>query len=99
MARNTGCSPLLGPRRWWRPPLRKAGGGSVQTGLCCEPVSASVDSASQTAFAARAPGYRTGMRIGNTEIRPLGGGAGCLTMILVSVLLSVLLTVLLNLVL
>ena len=36
------------------------------------------------------------MRIGNTEVRPLGGAAGCLTMILVSVLLSVLLTVLLN---
>ncbi|TQM48043.1 hypothetical protein FHU43_2996 [Halopolyspora algeriensis] len=37
------------------------------------------------------------MRIGNTEIRPLGGGAGCLTMILLSILLSVLLTVALNL--
>lgn len=37
------------------------------------------------------------MRIGKTEIRVLGGWAGCLTMILVSVLLSVLLTVLLNL--
>jgi hypothetical protein len=37
------------------------------------------------------------MRIGNTEIRPLGGGAGCLGMILVSVLLSVGLTILLNL--
>jgi hypothetical protein len=36
------------------------------------------------------------MRIGNTDVRPLGGAAGCLTMILVSVLLSVLLTVLLN---
>lgn len=37
------------------------------------------------------------MKIGNTEIRPLGGAAGCLTMILVSVVLSVLLTVVLNL--
>jgi len=37
------------------------------------------------------------MRIGNTEVRILGGWAGCLTMILVSVLLSVLLTVVLNL--
>jgi hypothetical protein len=36
------------------------------------------------------------MRIGNTEIRPLGGGLGCLMMILVSVLLSVILTVVLN---
>ena len=36
------------------------------------------------------------MRIGNTEIRPLGGGPGCLLMILVSVLLSVALTVGLN---
>lgn len=31
------------------------------------------------------------------RIRPLGGAAGCLTMILVSIALSVLLTVLLNL--
>lgn len=30
------------------------------------------------------------------QIRPVGGGAGCLTMILVSVLASVLLTVLVN---
>lgn len=38
------------------------------------------------------------MRIGrNVEIRPLGGGPGCLAMILVSVVLSVLLTVVLNL--
>lgn len=36
------------------------------------------------------------MRIGGSEVRFLGGRAGCLTMILVSVLLSVLLTVLLN---
>ncbi len=33
------------------------------------------------------------------RVRPLGGAAGCLTMIAVSVLLSVLLTVLLNVVL
>ena len=39
------------------------------------------------------------MRLGNWEIRPLGGGLGCLTMILVSVVLSVVLTVLLNLIL
>jgi hypothetical protein len=37
------------------------------------------------------------MRFGNVEIRPVGGGIGCLTMLLVSVVLSVLLTVLLNL--
>jgi len=36
------------------------------------------------------------MRIGNVEVRPLGGGAGCLTMILISILASVVLTVLLN---
>ena len=36
------------------------------------------------------------MRIGNVDVRPLGGAAGCLTMILLSVLLSVLLTVGLN---
>ncbi len=37
------------------------------------------------------------MRIGNVEVRPLGGRAGCLGMILFSVLASVILTVLLNL--
>ena len=37
------------------------------------------------------------MRIGNTDVRPLGGAGGCLTMVLISVLLSVLLTVVLNL--
>ena len=31
------------------------------------------------------------------QVRPLGGAAGCLTMILVSVVLSVLLTVIVNL--
>lgn len=36
------------------------------------------------------------MRIGDTEVRPLGGAPGCLVMILVSVILSVLLTLLLN---
>ena len=39
------------------------------------------------------------MRIGNTEVRFLGGGLGCLTMIVLSILLSVLLTLLVNLVL
>jgi hypothetical protein len=37
------------------------------------------------------------MRFGNVEIRPLGGGVGCLMMLLVSVIASVVLTVLLNL--
>jgi hypothetical protein len=37
------------------------------------------------------------MRVGNTDIRPLGGGPGCLLMIVVSILLSVILTVGLNL--
>jgi hypothetical protein len=32
------------------------------------------------------------MRFGNVEIRPLGGGLGCLLMILASVVLSVLCT-------
>lgn len=36
------------------------------------------------------------MRFGTVEIRPLGGGPGCLVMILVSVVLSVLGTILLN---
>ena len=44
------------------------------------------------------PGYVVRMRIGrNTEIRPVGGAAGCLVMILVSVLLSIFLTVFVNL--
>ena len=42
-------------------------------------------------------GYRSGMRMGGVDVQPLGGTAGCLTMILVSVLLSVVLTVGLNL--
>ncbi len=38
------------------------------------------------------------MRIGrNVQVRPLGGGIGCLAMILISVVASVVLTVLLNL--
>ena len=37
------------------------------------------------------------MRFGNAEVRPLGGGAGCLAMILLSVIVSVVLTLLLNL--
>ena len=37
------------------------------------------------------------MRIGNTDIRFLGGAPGCLVMLLVSVVASVLLTVVLNL--
>lgn len=38
------------------------------------------------------------MRVGrNSEVRVLGGGAGCLAMILISVLLSVGLTILVNL--
>lgn len=37
------------------------------------------------------------MRLGDTQIRPLGGPQGCLVMLGLSVLLSVLATVLLNL--
>jgi hypothetical protein len=44
-------------------------------------------------------GYRAGMRWGNVEIRPLGGGPGCLLMILGSILLSLILTIGLNLIL
>jgi hypothetical protein len=33
------------------------------------------------------------MRFGNLEVRPLGGGVGCLAMIIGSILLSVLCTV------
>jgi hypothetical protein len=38
------------------------------------------------------------MKLGrNVEVRPLGGGLGCLAMLLISVVASVLLTVFLNL--
>lgn len=37
------------------------------------------------------------MRFGGVEIRPLGGGLGCLLMILFSILASIVLTVGLNL--
>jgi len=37
------------------------------------------------------------MRFGDVEVRPLGGGLGCLAMLLLSLLVSVGLTVLLNL--
>jgi hypothetical protein len=37
------------------------------------------------------------VRFGNTEVRPLGGGVGCLAMLLFSVIASVVLTVILNL--
>lgn len=37
------------------------------------------------------------MRIGNWDIRPLGGAWGCLAMIVVSIVLSVILTVVANL--
>jgi hypothetical protein len=33
------------------------------------------------------------MRLGNLEVRPIGGGMGCLAMIVGSILLSVLCTV------
>jgi hypothetical protein len=37
------------------------------------------------------------MRFGRVEVRPLGGGLGCLGMILASIFLSVVGTILLNL--
>ena len=37
------------------------------------------------------------MRMGRYEVQPLGGGAGCLGMLLFSLLASVLLTVIVNL--
>lgn len=43
------------------------------------------------------PGQPSGMRLGNWDIRPAGGGLGCLIMIIVSLVLSVLLTLILNL--
>ncbi|MFY1691422.1 hypothetical protein [Plantactinospora sp. WMMB782] len=37
------------------------------------------------------------MRFGRVEVRPLGGGPGCLLMILISIVGSIVLTVLVNL--
>jgi hypothetical protein len=48
-------------------------------------------------FAAPVGGQTSGMRFGNVEVRPLGGGLGCLFMVLFSVVASVVLTVLVNL--
>ena len=42
-------------------------------------------------------GYKSGMRFGNVEIRPVGGGPGCLLMVALSIALSVLGTIVLNL--
>ena len=43
-------------------------------------------------------GSEAAMRIGqNVEVRPLGGGIGCLTMLLISVVASVILTACVNL--
>ncbi|GAA2326152.1 hypothetical protein GCM10010170_000690 [Dactylosporangium salmoneum] len=47
-----------------------------------------------------APGELLGggaMRVGKTEVRPLGGGLGCLLMILISPALSAICTLALNL--
>ncbi len=38
------------------------------------------------------------MRMGRVEVRPLGGGAGCLGMLAFSILASIILTVLVNLI-
>jgi len=42
-------------------------------------------------------GHPYRMRFGNLEVRPLGGGLGCLFMLLFSVVASVVLTLLVNL--
>jgi hypothetical protein len=36
------------------------------------------------------------MRIGDVDVRPLGGGWGCLIMLLISLVASVVLTIILN---
>ena len=48
-------------------------------------------------FAVRVGDKPSGMRFGILEVRPLGGGLGCLFMVLFSVVASVVLTVLVNL--
>jgi hypothetical protein len=47
-------------------------------------------------FAAAVGGHSCGMRL-RVEVRPLGGGLGCLFMVLFSLVASVVLTVLVNL--
>lgn len=37
------------------------------------------------------------MRFGNWDVRPFGGAAGCVTMIVLSIVLSILLTLVINL--
>jgi hypothetical protein len=48
-------------------------------------------------FTAPVSGQSSDMRFGNMEVRPLGGGLGCLLMVLFSIVASVVLTVLVNL--
>ena len=48
-------------------------------------------------FAVSVGGHSYDMRFGNLELRPLGGGLGCLFMVLFSVVASVVLTLLANL--
>ena len=48
-------------------------------------------------FAVPVGGRSCGTRFGNREVRPLGGGLGCLFMVLFSAVASVVLTVLVNL--
>jgi hypothetical protein len=47
----------------------------------------------------RGAGKEGAMRFGNVEVRPLGGGLGCLGMIAFSILASLILTLALNLIL
>ena len=49
------------------------------------------------AWTGRTLGTAIAMRFGNVEVRPLGGGLGCLAMLLFSLVASVLLTLLVNL--
>jgi len=67
--------------------------------LCGDPSSRYVDASPGTVrLICRAIiGYPRLVRFGRVEVRPLGGGLGCLLMILFSVLASVALTVLANL--
>jgi hypothetical protein len=72
-------------------------GGGTNAAVTC--LCARRDSKPPTAGRLPVPpaGHPEAMRFGNVEIRPLGGGLGCLLMILFSVVASVLLTVIANL--
>lgn len=62
-----------------------------------DPPAAALTRSGPEAWAGGLVGTATAMRFGDVEVRPLGGGLGCLAMILFSVVASLVLTLLVNL--